>query len=99
MPKGSSKEKAMAAATKTVNVVTCVKCGTMHLVDSDDFVVVYGNISIGMKKPIIDGNIDEKGKLIDSQVYCRTMDCLGEIVDKLVPELTRKSKSNIASKE
>jgi len=87
MSRAVNKDKAMAAATKTVNVVECCVCNTMHLVDSEEFVVIYGNVSIGMKTPVIDGNIDEKGKVAGSNIYCRKFECLGLLVGQLVPDL------------
>lgn len=84
MPKGQTRDKVMAAATETVNVVKCQGCGAMHLVDSQDFVVIYGNISTGMSRMIIDGNIDDKGKVSGSVIYCRTEGCLGDMLGMML---------------
>jgi len=86
MPKAVTKDKVMAAATKTVNVVECSKCGAMHLVDGDGFVAIYGNITVGMNGGIIGDNIDEKGKVIGSVILCRRRECLGDLFEMMLGE-------------
>jgi hypothetical protein len=76
----------MAAATKTVNVVECSVCGEMHLVDSNEFVVVYGNITVGMQNEVIGSNIDDKGKVSDSRVFCRKRKCLEALFKGMLGE-------------
>ena len=86
MSRAVNKDKAMAAATKTVNVVECCVCKTMHLVDSEGFVVIYGNVSVGMKSPVIDENIDERGKVSGSNIYCRKAKCTQALIHELAPD-------------
>lgn len=84
MPAAQTKDKVMAKATKTVNVVKCSVCGTMHLAEGDDYLVIYGNIHIGLDTAIIDGNIDEKGKVADSTIYCRKPACLRNLFEAML---------------
>ena len=76
MPAAVTKDKVMAKATKTVNVVECSACSAMHLAESNSYVVIYGNISIGLDQPVIEDNIDDKGKVAHSTIYCRKLECL-----------------------
>jgi len=85
MAKAKTKEKVMAAATKTVSAVECDVCGAVHLVTSKDFVVFYGNITVGLdteETPVIGGNIDERGQVSGSRICCMRKECL---IKKLGP--------------
>lgn len=55
-----------------VLTVKCSTCGKTHEMESDTFVVVWGNVTIGVAgKPIIDGNLDDKRKLRSTTILCR----------------------------
>lgn len=85
MPKGKSKDRVMAAATRTVNVVECQSCKRMHPVDSEDFVVIYGNISVGLEvREVVGGNIDDNGKVSGSAIYCRRRECLERVFSRIL---------------
>jgi len=77
--KVNMRDKVMAAATSTVNVVRCSVCNKMHEVDSEEYIVVYGNITVGLKKHLISDNIDDKGKISGSNIFCRTARCFDDI--------------------
>ena len=84
----NNRDKVMADATKAVSVVTCVRCGRMHLVDSDGFVVVYGNITAGLETPILGDNINERGVVVGSTIFCRSKECLSYLMLLLRGETT-----------
>lgn len=87
MGKAGTKDKVLAAATETVNVVKCSKCGKMHLVESEDYVVVYGNVIVGAKKAVVDDNISDQGKVVGSTIYCRSRDCLDELFTSMLGDV------------
>lgn len=88
-----TRNKVMASATTTVAAVTCMVCGQMHRVDCKDFIAIYGNVMIGMDDTIIGENIDEKGKVIGSTIYCRKSACFDVFVESLItfPNLMKKT--------
>jgi len=63
-------EKALASAVATETVVICKVCGKRHRLDSDQFIVIYGDVRKGLEAPLIGGNINEKGQVIGSTVMC-----------------------------
>lgn len=58
--------KVLADVTKTEQVVVCAYCSERHNVNTDGFIVVFGDIHKGMDTPVISGNISDRGKLIGS---------------------------------
>lgn len=52
-----------------VKAVRCVNCQRLHEVTSQDFVAVYGNITVGLSGGIVGNNIVDN-KLINVSVYC-----------------------------
>lgn len=84
--KVNTRDKVLASATTILNVVECGFCKTKHAIDGKDFVVIYGNASIGTQLFVIDGNIDERGKVIGSFVCCRRGECLERLIELLSVE-------------
>lgn len=76
-------KKIMIGLVETVESVECSKCGTLHMSDSDDFFVVYGNITIGKTGGVVGNNLDDKGKVYRSSIYCRHKDCLHNVLKQL----------------
>ncbi len=57
---------------KSIKAVQCVYCHKLHLSESTEFVTIQGNIGVGNCQDfILNGNIDDEGKIINSSVYCR----------------------------
>ena len=61
---------------KTVEAVECCCCGTLHEIDSEDYVAFHGNVTIGMKGGLIGNNLDEEGRVANVSIYCRNKYCL-----------------------
>ena len=74
-----AKNKVLADATQAISVVRCVQCGKLHPVDTDGYVVIYGDIMVGADGEVLAGNINDKGKVVSSTVYCRGPNCLALI--------------------
>jgi hypothetical protein len=83
MPK-RTKNKVILSAIQSVNVVKCDACGTMHMVDKKTFVIFYGNIGLGLEEMLVDGNIDDGGKLVGTQIFCRKQSCLTGLLSAIV---------------
>ena len=81
-----TKNKVMAAATSTMNAVKCVVCGKIHPVETQDYVAFYGDVIVGSDTPIVGGNIDDRGKVIGSRVYCRDRKCLEGLMEFIIQE-------------
>lgn len=70
--------KVKRQALNVIASVKCSHCGEVHDADSDRYVVFYGDVTIGTAEQVIGGNIDDKGKLASSTIYCRKEECLGK---------------------
>lgn len=65
--------------TKVQKSVKCLRCGKYHVVDSEEYRVVYGGITVGLSGGIVGGNVDSSGYVYRSLVYCT--DCLIDIIN------------------
>lgn len=83
-------EKTLASAVKTEAMVTCSICGKKHLVTSDTFVVLYGDVRVGLDGDLITGNIGANGRVTGSTVLCRDHQEVAGFVD-LVEGMNFKS--------
>ena len=63
--------------------VACSVCKTLHDVDSDNFFVVWGNITVGTNGGIVGNNLDDKGKVYRATVFCKHKPCLHGILHQL----------------
>lgn len=70
----------------TKEVVKCDHCGSIHLVETDnikaqdDFIVIHGNITIGMNGGVVGNNLDQDGKVNRISVYCNKKECLSKLI-------------------
>lgn len=69
----------VVVTTKVQKSVKCLSCGTYHAVDSEDYRVVYGDITVGLSGGIVGSNVDSNGYVYRSMVYCT--DCLVDIIN------------------
>ena len=60
--------------------ICCNKCGKRHFPDEETFVVVYGNITIGVSGGVIGNHFHKDGTLARVSVFCRTEKCFGQII-------------------
>jgi hypothetical protein len=76
-------ERILADVTKTTFVVVCKLCGKQHRVDSKDFVILYGDVRVGLDDDgaLIIGNIDSNGKIIGSTILCKEHDFVQKFID------------------
>lgn len=84
------KTKVFADVTQTEPVVTCHLCGKKYPVGSDGFIVIFGDIHLGMEIGLVSGNINERGKLVGSFVLCREHAYVNELVKAFLPKQDRK---------
>ena len=61
-----------------VQGVKCETCGKLHEFDSDTFIAIYGNVTVGSKSGLY-GNADNT----KVSVFCRNMECMSKLIDKL----------------
>jgi hypothetical protein len=73
----------LAGVTQTEQVVTCSICGERHPLNSKDFIILYGDVMVGLADPAIAGNIDEKGKIVGSVVFCTKHEFVPPLVEEL----------------
>lgn len=66
-----------------VESVSCSVCKTLHDVESNDFFVVYGNITVGTNVGVVGNNLDSKDKVYRGTVFCRHKPCLHGILHQL----------------
>ena len=63
--------------------VKCTACFTMHDVDSDGYLSIYGNICIGRSGGIVGNNFDDDGMLNRVMIFCRNKECFNLVVKTL----------------
>jgi hypothetical protein len=77
-------EKIKRGALHLIASVKCEVCGEVHNAEGDTYVAFYGDVMVGMKLPLVEGNVNEKGKLEGSTVYCRNEKCLKDMLSKML---------------
>ena len=75
--------KILADVTRTEQVVTCDICGERHLLSSKDFIILYGDVMVGLEDPVLIGNIDDKGKITGSVVFCTKHEFVGKLLEEM----------------
>lgn len=68
----------------TVPAVRCAICGKLHAQESDNYVAVQGNITIGMKKGIIGNNI-ENDIVTKVSIFCKG-GCFASVCEGLLTD-------------
>ncbi len=58
----------------------CIKCGKRHFPDEETFVIIYGNITVGVSGGIIGNNFHKDGTLARVALVCRTAECFGQVI-------------------
>jgi len=61
--------------------VRCLGCGKTFPIDSDDYLVVWGNVTRGQHGGIVGNNLDEDGVVRKVSVFCHS--CFKDIPDGL----------------
>lgn len=64
----------------TVDGVKCASCGRTHDVLSGDFVTIRGNIYVGVTGGVVGDNFLNSRRLEKLTFYCRTLECLSDIM-------------------
>lgn len=73
----------MSVELQTIDAVECVVCKKLLRADSENYVVIYGNVCIGRNGGMIGNNLDENGRVVNSTCVCRTMECLNGLSNYL----------------
>jgi len=63
--------------------VKCDICGQLHEAESNKFVTIHGNITVGLGGGIIGNNFDKDGHLFRQFIFCDTRDCMQKFIDKI----------------
>lgn len=90
-------ESRLVDVTSVDTVVTCKICKRRFSVSDEKeahgFLVIYGDIRIGLEGQLIHGNIDDKGKLIGSTVCCREKTCVLKVFGNTLGHAVARSTS------
>jgi len=78
--------KVMQDALKVVASVKCSVCGAVHSADGDDFITIYGDITIGAKEQVLNTNFNDKGKLVGTTIVCRNKTCGQKVIAAFEPK-------------
>ncbi len=85
MVKKAAKKKAVTKPLSSmVDAVQCKTCKTLHDIEAETFVVVKGDICVGMNGGIVGSNFNKSGKLGSISIYCRKLECILLFVRKMV---------------
>lgn len=68
-------------ALPTQSVVQCLECKQLFAMESEDFFVFYGNVTIGIAGGLIGNNLSDSGQVVRATVVCR--DCLPCFIEKV----------------
>jgi hypothetical protein len=58
----------------------CSCCHKKFSIDSEDFITIYGNITVGLKGGIVGNHFDSDGKLFRLDFFCRDIKCLPKYI-------------------
>jgi hypothetical protein len=72
---------------KDIAKVVCSQCNAFHNLESENYIIIAGNIMVGLHGGIIGNNFDDKGKLNNVHIVCRKKKCW----DDLFKDMFRKS--------
>ena len=69
-----------------VKKLECSFCHHEHDIDTEDFVVYYGNVTVGIGGGMIGNNIDN-GKVVRVSIICRDSGCHENLLKAICPDL------------
>lgn len=64
--------------------IICDECGKRHFPDEETFIVIYGNLTVNFAGGIVGNNFTQDGKLFRAAVYCRSKQCIGNLLSRLI---------------
>lgn len=73
-------KKSSSEFLNKISSVKCEGCGSIFLDTTEDFFVIYGNITIGVGGGLIGNNFNDEWSLLKSSVYCHK--CFADIFAK-----------------
>jgi len=77
------KEEKKLYKSLVTECVECEFCKKQHLIDSKDYIAVYGNICEGMHGGLIGNNFDENKRLARISIFCKKT-CFFQVINNML---------------